>query len=112
MFFECRHDFYLIDRSRGAPTLVKFSTTEFEETLVTDSWGAYDAVARADRQMCLVHLLRESEHGSDCQAKMMSIFRTLKQRGHDPIRTIISATQDDLKSGKPPPLPQKIPSLG
>jgi Transposase IS66 family len=32
-----------------------------------------------------------SEQGSDCRATLMSIFRTLKQRGHDPIRTIIHA---------------------
>lgn len=219
--------FYMIDRSRGSPALLKFFTTEFEGTLVTDFWGAYNAVACADRQMCLVHLLREleqtvkykkpsegwsafekklrrllgdsirlwksrdeideatlisrrerldvrlaelidtdwndsharrlikrlrrhqndlftflkkdgvpfdnnhaersirpaviirknsygnrSEQGSDCQATLMSIFRTLKQRGHDPIGTIISATQDYLKSGKLPPLPQRNPSLG
>jgi len=219
--------YYMIDRSRGSPALLKFFTTEFEGTLVTDFWGAYNAVACADRQMCLVHLLREleqtvkykkpgenwsafekklrrllgdsirlwksrdelddallasrrerlyarlselidtdwddshanrlikrlrrhqndlftflkkdgvpfdnnhaersirpaviirknsygnrSEQGADCQATLMSIFRTLKQRGHDPIRTIISATQDYLKSGKLPPLPPKSTSLG
>jgi transposase len=219
--------YYMIDRSRGSPALLKFFTTEFEGTLVTDFWGAYNAVACADRQMCLVHLLREleqtvkykkpgenwsafekklrrllgdairlwksrdeldeasltsrrerldvrlaelidtewndsharrlikrlrrhqndlftflkregvpfdnnhaersirpaviirknsygnrSEQGADCQATMMSIFRTLKQRGHDPIRTIISATQQYLESGKLPPLPQKFTSVG
>ena len=217
--------FYMIDRSRGSPALVKFFTDEFEGTLVTDFWGAYNAVACADRQMCLVHLLREleqtvkykapgegwsafekklrrllgdairlwrnrsehdeaslqsrrilldkrlkdiletdwqdqnaarllkrlrrhqsdlftfldrdgvpfennhaersirpaviirknsygnrSEHGADCQAVMMTIFRTLKQRGHDPIRTIISALQQNLKTNKLPPLPAKIAS--
>jgi transposase len=51
--------FYMIDRSRGSPALLKFFTTEFEGTLVTDFWGAYDAVACADRQMCVEHLLRE-----------------------------------------------------
>ncbi len=51
----------MIDRSRGSPALLKFFTTEFEGTLVTDFWGAYNAVACADRQMCLVHLLRELE---------------------------------------------------
>jgi transposase len=217
----------MIDRSRGSPALLNFFMTEFEGTLVTDFWGAYNAVSCADRQMCLEHLLSEleqtvkykkpgdgwsafekklrrllgdsirlwksrdeideaslvsrrerldvrlaelidtdwndshahrlikrlrrhqndlftflkkdgvpfdnnhaersirpaviirknrygkrSEQGSDYQATLMSIFRTLKQRGHDPIRTIISATQDYLKSGKLPPLPQRNPSLG
>lgn len=53
--------FYMIDRSRGSPALQQFFTAEFEGTLVTDFWGAYNAVACADRQMCLVHLLRELE---------------------------------------------------
>ena len=51
--------YYLIDKSRGSPALAKFFTTEFNGTLVTDFWGAYNAVACEDRQMCLVHLLRE-----------------------------------------------------
>jgi transposase len=219
--------YYLIDRSRGSPALARFFTTEFSGTLVSDFWGAYNAVACADRQMCLVHLLREleqtlhyknpgdgwsefekklrrllgdairlwksrdeleaatlasrrarldqrlqelldtdwqnqharrllkrlrrhqqdlftfldragvpfdnnhaersirpavvirknsygnrSEQGADCQAVLMSIFRTLKQRGHDPIRTIIAALQEALKSKKLPPLPAKITSDG
>jgi len=51
----------MIVRSRGSPASLKFFTTEFKGTLVTDFWGAYNAVACADRQMCLVHLLRELE---------------------------------------------------
>jgi len=217
--------YYMIDRSRGSPALVKFFTTEFAGTLVTDFWGAYNAVACADRQMCLVHLLREleqtlkykspgenwaafekklrrllgdairlwksrdeldshtlasrrqrldnrlselvatdwddgnakrlikrlrrhqedlftfldkdgvpfennhaersirpavilrknsygnrSEQGADCQAVLMSIFRTLKQRGHNPIQTIITATKRYLASGKLPTLPEKVTS--
>jgi len=219
--------YYLIDRSRGSPALAKFFTSEFQGTLVTDFWSAYNAVACASRQMCLVHLLREleqtlqyknpgagwsefekklrrllgdairlwknrdeleaatlasrrlrldqrlrelietdwnnsharrllkrlrrhqqdlftfldrdgvpfennhaersirpavvirknsygnrSERGADCQAVLMSIFRTLKQRGHDPIRTIIHAVKESLKSGKLPSLPAKTTSLG
>lgn len=219
--------YYLIDRSRGSPALARFFTAEFQGTLVTDFWSAYNAVACADRQMCLVHLLREleqtlqyknpgpgwsefekklrrllgdairlwkcrdeletaalvsrrlrldqrlgelieadwnngharrllkrlrrhqqdlftfldrdgvpfdnnhaersirpavvirknsygnrSEQGADCQAVLMSVFRTLKQRGHDPIRTIIDAVKQSLKSGTRPPLPAKITSDG
>ena len=219
--------FYLIDRSRGSPALAKFFTSEFTGTLVTDFWSAYNAVACADRQMCLVHLLREleqtlqyknpgagwsefekklrrllgdairlwksrdeleeaarksrrqrldqrlaelietdwnnghakrlikrlrrhqsdlftfldkagvpfennhaersirpavllrknsygnrSEQGADCQAVLMTVFRTLKQRGHDPIRTIIDALKTQLKTSQLPPLPQKQTSDG
>ena len=213
--------YYMIDRSRGSPALAKFFIEEFAGTLVSDFWGAYNAVACALRQTCLVHLLRELEHtekykspgehwpefakklrrlvgdairlwraraelpaetyasrrqritarleellatpwtdrhaqrllkrlrrhqndlftfldqpdvpfdnntaersirpavlirknsygnrsqrGADCQSVLMSIFRTLKQRGHDPIQTIIDALASYLKTGQLPPLPE------
>ncbi|MDP6544481.1 MAG: transposase, partial [Phycisphaerae bacterium] len=53
--------FYMIDRSRGGPALAKFFITEFDGVLITDFWAAYNAVCAADRQCCLVHLLRELE---------------------------------------------------
>jgi len=37
----------------------------------------------------------------------MSIFRTLKQRGHDPIRTIIDALTTYLTNGRLLPLPEQ-----
>ncbi len=54
--------FFLIDHSRGSPALQQFFTQEFAGTLVADFWAAYNAVACAARQKCLVHLLRELEH--------------------------------------------------
>ena len=51
--------YYLIDRSRGEPALLRFFVEEFQGTLVTDFWGAYNAVVCAARQGCLVHLLRD-----------------------------------------------------
>ena len=53
-----------------------------------------------------------SEQAADCQAVLMSIFRTLKQRGHDPIRTIITATTEYLRTRRMPPLPPKHTSIG
>ena len=220
--------YYLIDRSRGSPALAKFFIREFDGTLISDFWGAYNGVACAARQKCLVHLLREleqtekykspgehwpefakklrrligdairlwyqqdelspevyasrqdrlhkrlaemidtawhdshakrltkrlrrhqddlltflnqagvpfdnnhaersirpavilrknsygnrSERGADCQAVLMSVFRTLKQRGHDPIQTVIEAVQQFLTTKQLPPLPEpKITSDG
>ena len=219
--------YFMIDRSRGSPALSKFFIEEFSGTLVTDFWGAYNAVCCALRQTCLVHLLRElentdkykspgkhwpafakklrrligdairlwrrqdelspeqyasrraridqrlaelidapwegthaqrlikrlrrhqhhlftflsqegvpfdnnhaersirpaviirknsygnrSQRGANCQAVLMSVFRTLKQRGHDPIRTIIDAIATYLKTGQLPPLPANISSDG
>jgi transposase len=54
--------FFMIDRSRGSPALLKFFVAAFEGVLVSDFWGAYNAVLCALRQTCLVHLLRELEH--------------------------------------------------
>jgi len=215
--------YYLIDRCRGSPVLKKFFTKYFAGTLVCDFWGAYNAVACAQRQKCLPHLLRElkkvdhyhrpggdwplfrkrlrrlirdairartlsakkravrrqrleqrlqtliahawenkqarrlvkrlrrhatelftfvdhaevpfdnnhaermirpaviirknsyangSFDGADLQAVLMSIYRTLKQRGHNPIQTIIGALRTYLKTGSLPSLPPKNTELG
>ena len=219
--------YYMIDRCRGSPALLKFFIQEFSGTLVTDFWGAYNAVTCALRQTCLVHLLRDlehvdqykspsrqwqafakmlrrlvgdairlgyqraefsaetyasrrgrldmrlqklidtpwqdvqakrlikrlrrhqadmftfldqvgvpfdnnaaerairpaviirknsygnrSQHGADCQAVLMSVFRTLKQRGLDPITTITDALATYLTTGQLHPLPEKITANG
>lgn len=224
----CTQDltYYMIDRSRGSPALRKFFTETFEGTLVSDFWGAYNAVHCSQRQMCLVHLLRDlekveqyhkidedwsafakklrrllcdamrlwkrdhvsdneyaskrnrlpqrlgelietdwqhndarrlikrlrrhqqdlltfldlpgvpfdnnhaertirpavimrknsyanhSQRGADTQAILMSVYRTLKQRGHSPIQTIVKALETYLKTGQLPALPTKIAADG
>jgi transposase len=215
--------YYLIDRCRGSPVLKKFFQKYFAGTLVSDFWGAYNAIACARRQKCLPHLLRElkkvdhyhrpggdwllfrkrlrrlirdairartssakeraarrqrldqrlqaliahawenkharrlvkrlrrhanelftfldhpevpfdnnhaermirpaviirknsyangSFDGADLQAVLMSIYRTLKQRGHNPIQTIVSAVRTYLKTGSLPALPARTTELG
>lgn len=218
--------YYLIDRCRGSPALLRFFRQEFAGTLVSDFWGAYNAVACSKRQKCLVHLLRDLEHvetyravnrdwpafakklrrligdairlwkrnavppgeyasrrtrlqerllelidrrwshpdvrrlikrlrrhqrelftfldepgvpfdnnaaerairpaviirknsqsnrsdrGAETQAILMSVYRTLKQRGHPPIQTIIHAIKHDLRTGQLPPLPAKTATGG
>ncbi len=42
--------FYMINRSRGSPALMKFFIEEFAGTLVTDFWGAYNALARVRQE--------------------------------------------------------------
>ncbi len=218
--------YFMIDRVRGSPALLKFFTHEFTGTLVTDFWGAYNKVACARRQMCLVHLLRDfvtvekykrpgehwpafakktrrlirdairlgkrgdllpeefasrrarldarlqqlidtpwqdsqakrlikrfrrhrqhlftfldepdvpfdnnhgersirpaviirknsycnrSQRGADTQAVLMSVYRTLKQRGHDPIQTVANAVATYLTAGKLPSLPPNTTANG
>jgi len=53
-----------------------------------------------------------SEAGADMQAPLMSIFRTLKQRGHNPLQTIVQALRTHLKTGQLPPLPGKVTASG
>lgn len=218
--------FYMIDRCRGRPALLRFFQQEFGGTLISDFWGAYNAVACSKRQKCLVHLLRDleyvetyrtvnqdwpafakklrrligdairlwkreavpaaeyasrrarldlrlrelietpwdhpdarrlikrlrrhenelftfldepgvpfdnnhaerairpaviirknsqsnrSESGACTQAVLMSVYRTLKQRGHSPIETIVKAIRSYLATGQLPPLPAKIAANG
>lgn len=46
-----------------------------------------------------------SDRGADAQAVLMSIYRTLKQRSHDPITTIRDALTTWLTTGQLPALP-------
>lgn len=50
-----------------------------------------------------------SERGARTQSVLMSIYRTLKLRGHDPIQTIIDALKTHTATGKLPPLPEPKP---
>jgi hypothetical protein len=46
-----------------------------------------------------------SDHGAATQAVLMSVYRTLRLRGHDPTKTITNALKTYLTTGKLPPLP-------
>ena len=46
-----------------------------------------------------------SEKGAAVQTVLMSVYRTLKLRGHDPLATIDAALRTYLTSGQLPPLP-------
>lgn len=225
-FSTPRETFYMIDHSRGGPALRKFFREEFAGTLVSDFWGAYNAVVCSRKQRCLVHLLRDldfvethrqvdanwiafakllrrligdairlwkrdavppqeyasrrerltvrlqaiiaapwthpeacrlikrlrrhqdelftfldvagvpfennhaerairpaviirknsqcnrSQRGADTQAILMSVYRTLKQRGHSPIDTMTQAIKIRLSTGQLPPLPPKTAPSG
>jgi transposase len=57
-------------------------------------------------------LCNRSEEGAQVQAVLMSVYRTLKLRGADPIRTIASALREYVLTGALPPLPPAPASLG
>jgi transposase len=58
------------------------------------------AVIMRKNQLC-----NRSESGADTQATLMSVYRTLKLRGHDPTKTIATALREMLQTGTLPPLP-------
>jgi hypothetical protein len=47
----------------------------------------------------------KSDQGAEVQAVMMSIYRTLKLRGHDPLETITAALKHYVLTRQLPPLP-------
>jgi transposase len=53
-----------------------------------------------------------SARGADTQAVLMSVYRTLQQRGHAPLKTIVDALKNYLATGKLPPLPAKLAAAG
>ena len=53
-----------------------------------------------------------SAKGAETQAVLMSVFRTLKLRGHDPTQTIADALRQLLQTGKLPPLPARAVADG
>ena len=46
-----------------------------------------------------------SDRGAVTQALLMSVYRTLRLRGHDPLQTIAEALRTYLQTGHLPPLP-------
>ena len=46
-----------------------------------------------------------SDRGAVTQAILMSVYRTLRLRGHDPLQTIAAALRTRLQTGQLPPLP-------
>jgi len=53
-----------------------------------------------------------SEQGAATQSVLMTVFRTLKLRGHDPIRTVTDALKTYVQTGQLPPLPAKATANG
>ncbi|MCG3132091.1 MAG: IS66 family transposase ISCku7 [Phycisphaerae bacterium] len=53
-----------------------------------------------------------SEPGAATQSVLMTLFRTLKLRGPDPIRTVTDALQFYVPTGEIPPLPAKTTANG
>ena len=52
----------------------------------------------------------QSEHGAETRGILMSVCRTLKKRGLDPLQTIVDALRSYAATGTLPPIPEKAGS--
>jgi len=72
----------------------------------------------AERQIRPAVILRKnsqsnrSEKGAATQAVLMSVHRTLKLRGHNPMDAIATALRTYLTTGELHPLPTPVPANG
>jgi len=68
----------------------------------------------AERQIRPAVILRKnsqcnrSERGAATQAVLMTVYRTLKLRGHDPRQTIVEALNAYAATGRLPPMPSAV----
>lgn len=53
-----------------------------------------------------------SDKGATTQAVLMSVYRTLKLRGHDPVKTVASSLRTYLTSGQLPQIPVQSVAYG
>ena len=73
---------------------------------------------RAEREIRPAVIIRKnslgnrSANGAHVQAVLMSIYRTLKLRGHDPLTTLVNALKHYVRTGSLPPLPDSATSDG
>ena len=73
---------------------------------------------RAEREIRPAVIIRKnslgnrSADGAQVQAVLMSIYRTLKLRGHDPLKTLVDALKHHVLTGSLPPLPETAASDG
>ncbi len=72
----------------------------------------------AERQIRPAVILRKnsqsnrSDRGARTQAVLMSVYRTLRLRGHDPLQTIANALRDYLQTGRLSTLPDPTTANG
>jgi transposase len=72
----------------------------------------------AEREIRFAVILRKimygnrSKDGAWTQSVLMTILRTLKRRGHNPIEVFVSALQEYIRTGQLPPFPPATPSNG
>lgn len=87
-FTSARLVFFVIARSRGSPVVARVLGKMFGGTLVCDFFGAYNLIAAAAKQRCLVHLFRELEKvlERNASAEWAAFAKKLKRLLRDAMR--------------------------
>lgn len=99
--------YYMIDRSRGSPALRKFFIDEFDGTLVTDFWGAYNAVTGAAAQKCLAHTCCANSSIPGSTSRPATIGRSFARRSSGR-----SATRSAYANRTAKCRPRRMPRVG
>jgi len=104
---------------RHARRLVKrLRRHEAEVSTSLDPPGVPSDDNHAERQIRPAVMVRKnsyakgSDDGSETRSVPMSVFRTLKRRGHNPVSAVLAAVRSHLRTGQLPPLPAKVAELG
>ncbi len=90
------------------------------ETLLTfvEVAGVDPTNNKAEREIRPAVLMRKvsqgsvSDRGAETRSVLMSIYRTLKQRGADPVAATAAALREYVRTGTLPPLPAAVSSAG
>lgn len=83
-FATQQYCYYLIDRHRGAAVVKQVLGTLFPGILITDFWGAYNAITALAKQRCYFHLFTElvkvdkHNHSPPWQRFRKTLSRVLK----------------------------------
>jgi len=93
--------YYVIDRSRASPVVLRFFKKAFAGVLVTDFWGAYNAVVCAQKQKCLTHLLGDMKKVAkykDTSGDWKEFSKRLKRLLRDAMR--LRGRRDSMTAAK------------
>jgi transposase len=106
------HPWQNADARRLAARLARYGTQLFTFLWYDDVPSDNNPAERSIRPAVVMRknsYSNRSERGAATQAILMSLYRTLQQRGHDPLATLVAALRHYTTSGRLPPLPSRDP---
>src|SRR5438552_513132 len=104
--------------NRGSPVVVHILGTVFAGVLITDAWGAYNAVDCLFRQTCMAHVFRKisggsmAPRGAQAYAILISIAQTCHLRKISFPSFLLASLRHYCRTGKPLLLSQYASLIG